>query len=161
MATDHQRFMRLALQEAEKAGGEGNDGVGAVIARDGAVVALGRNLIYTTNDPTAHAETVAIRNAGTRLVNEPSSAYVLYTTAEPCPMCCGALMGSGIGTLVMGGRYDPGAGRWGPWAVEKLIDMVGWADRFRVVTGVLSSECLAMTRKWRERNVPNRRAPYL
>ena len=161
MATDHERFMRMGLEEAEKAGAEGNDGVGAVIALGGAVVAVGRNRIYTTNDPTAHAETDAIRNAGAALVNEPSPDYVLYTTAEPCPMCCAAIMGSGIRTLVMGGRYQASSGRWGDWGVERLIDMVGWNDRMNVVTGVLVEECLAMSRKWREKNTPGRKSPSL
>ena len=161
MAADHERFMRMGLEEAEKAGAEGNDGVGAVIVRGGSVVAVGRNRIYTTNDPTAHAETDAIRNAGEALVNEPSSDYALYTTAEPCPMCCAAIMGSGIGTLVMGGRYQPSRGRWGEWAVERLIDMVGWSARVNVVTGILVDECLAMSRKWREKNNPGRKSPSL
>ena len=161
MATDHERFMRMGLDEAEKSGAEGNDGVGAVILRGGSVVAVGRNRIYTTNDPTAHAETDAIRNAGEALVNEPSSDYVLYTTAEPCPMCCAAIMGAGIGTLVMGGRYQSSRGRWGDWGVERLIDLVGWSDRVTVVTGILVDECLAMTEKWREKNAPGRKSPSL
>ena len=161
MANDHERFMRMGLEEAEKAGAEGNDGVGAVIVRGSSVVAVGRNRIYTTNDPTAHAETDAIRSAGKALVNEPSPDYVLYTTAEPCPMCCAAIMGAGIGTLVMGGRYQGSRGRWGDWAVDKLIEMVGWSDRHRVVTGILVEECQAMSQKWRDKNGPSRTNPYL
>ena len=161
MGSDHERFMRMGLDEAEKSGAEGNDGVGAVIVRGGSVVAVGRNRIYTTNDPTAHAETDAIRNAGETLANEPSSDYVLYTTAEPCPMCCAAIMGSGIGTLVMGGRYQASRGRWGQWGVERLIEMVGWSDRVTVVTGILVDECLAMSAKWREKNTPGRKSPSL
>ena len=60
---DHEQFMRAALEEARKAADEGNVGVGSVIARDGEVVARGRNLAPTTHDPTAHAETVALRAA--------------------------------------------------------------------------------------------------
>ena len=161
MAADHEGFMRMGLEEAERAGAEGNDGVGAVIVRGGSVVSVGRNRIYTTNDPTAHAETDAIRNAGETLVNEPASDYVLYTTAEPCPMCCAAIMGAGIGTLVMGGRYQPSRGRWGDWGVERLIDLVGRSDSFQVVTGILVDECLSVSGKWREKNTPGRKSPSL
>ncbi|MCE2405602.1 MAG: nucleoside deaminase [Dehalococcoidia bacterium] len=161
MAADHEGFMKMGLEEAERAGAEGNDGVGAVIVRGGSVVAIGRNRIYTTNDPTAHAETDAIRNGGEALVNEPSSDYVLYTTAEPCPMCCAAIMGAGIGTLVMGGRYQRSRGRWGDWGVERLIDLVGRSDSFQVVTGILVDECLSVSGKWREKNTPGRKSPAL
>ncbi len=64
MSTDHEGFMRVALEEAKKAKAEGNSAVGAVIVRDGEIVARGRNLVYTTYDVTAHAETVALREAG-------------------------------------------------------------------------------------------------
>ncbi len=61
MPADHEQFMRRAIEEAAKGGVEGNLAVGSVIARDGNIVAVGRNLVTSTNDPTAHAETVACR----------------------------------------------------------------------------------------------------
>ena len=67
MPTDHERFMRLALEEAEKGKAEGNIAVGSVIVQDDTVVARGRNLVTTTFDPTAHVETVALRAAGAAL----------------------------------------------------------------------------------------------
>ena len=112
MPHDHEHFMRIALEEAARGKAEGNIAVGSIIVQGETVVARGRNLVRTTYDPTAHAETVALRAAGTALQRVNFSGCTLYTTFEPCPMCCGAILESGITTLVMGGRPAPGAGRW-------------------------------------------------
>lgn len=142
MPGDHERFMRIALQDAAKAGAEGNQAVGSIIVRGDAIVARGRNLVNSTNDPTAHAETVAIREAGATLGGVDFSGYTLYTTFEPCPMCCGAILASGISTIVMGGRPEPSQSRWGGYTLEKLIEMAEWTDKVEVVTGVLTQECV-------------------
>ena len=63
MPLDHEKYMRMAIEEAARGGAEGNLAVGSVVVRDDAVVAVGRNLVTSTNDPTAHAETVALREA--------------------------------------------------------------------------------------------------
>ncbi len=152
MAQDHEQFMRGALQEAAKGGAEGNIAVGSVIVRDGTVVAQGRNVVNSTFDPTAHAETDALRAAGRALRQVDFTGCTLYTTFEPCPMCCGAIMASGISTLVMGARHNPADSRWGAYAVEKLIELARWGDRLQVVTGVLVQECLAVRREWEARN---------
>ncbi len=141
-ASDHQEFMRIALEEAQRAADEGNVGVGSVIVRDGELIARGRNLVPTTHDPTAHAETVALREASTVLDTDDMSGSTLYTTFEPCPMCCGALTNANIATLVMGGRPTAEQTRWGDYTVERLLDMCKWNDRIEVVTGVLVDECL-------------------
>lgn len=142
--TDHERFMRLALEDAQRAADEGNVGVGSVIVRDGELVARGRNLVPTTNDPTAHAETVALREASAALGTDDMTGYALYTTFEPCPMCCGALMNANIATLVMGGRPSAEQTGWGDYTMEALLDMARWGDRMEVVTGVLVEECLGI-----------------
>ena len=98
MLMNHETFMRIALEEAQKGLEEGNVAVGSIIVCDGEVIARGRNLVSTTNDPTAHAETVALREAGTALGKSEFPRCTLYTTFEPCPMCCGAIMNSGIST---------------------------------------------------------------
>ena len=152
MAQDHEQFMRAALKEAAKGGAEGNIAVGSVIVRDGTVVARGRNVVNSTFDPTAHAETDALRAAGRALRQVDFTGCNLYTTFEPCPMCCGAIMASGITTLVMGGRHNPADSRWGLYTVEKLIDLARWGDRLQVVTGILPQECLAIRREWEARN---------
>jgi tRNA(adenine34) deaminase len=152
MSLGHEHFMRLALEEAARGGAEGNHAVGSVVTRDEAVTARGRNLEASTLDPTAHAETVALRQAAQELRRLDLSGYTLYTTAEPCPMCLGAMMASGVTTLVMGARLQPGTSRWGPYAVEKLIELTGWDNRLLVVTGVLPDECRRVRQAWDARN---------
>jgi tRNA(adenine34) deaminase len=132
----------MALEEAAKGKAEGNLAVGSVIVRDGMVIGKGRNLEKTTVDPTAHAETVALREASRAQGRADFAGCTLYTTFEPCPMCCGAIMWSGVSRLVMGGRPEPGRGRFGAYTVEKLIQMAGWSNKIEVVTGVLTRECI-------------------
>jgi tRNA(adenine34) deaminase len=142
MPLDHERFMRLALEEAAIGKAEGNVAVGSVVVQGDTVIARGRNLVNTTFDPTAHAETVALREAGRALKRVDFSDCTLYTTFEPCPMCCGAILASGINTLVMGGRPTPAERRWGDYAVERLIELSKRAHTIEVVTGVLTRECV-------------------
>jgi tRNA(adenine34) deaminase len=141
MATDHERMMRIALEEAARGGAEGNSAVGSIVVDGDQVVARGRNLVTSDSDPTAHAETVALRNAGAALKRTDFSGMTLYTTFEPCPMCCGAILASNIGMLVMGARHDPVQSRWGGYRVENLLDLTNSADRLTVVTGILTREC--------------------
>ena len=141
MSVDHEHMMRIALEEAAQGGAEGNSAVGSIIVDGDQVVARGRNLVTSDSDPTAHAETVALRNAGAALKRTDFSGMTLYTTFEPCPMCCGAILASNIGTLVMGARHDPVQSRWGGYRVENLLDLTNSADRLTVVTGILTREC--------------------
>ena len=152
MAQDHERFMRMALKEAAKAGGEGNTAVGTVITRGDTVVARGRNLVNSTLDVTAHCEVDALRSGGKALGHVDFSGHTLYTTAEPCPMCCGAIMVSGISTVVMGARPAPSRRRFGDYTIEKLIQMASWGDGLQVVTGIMPQACADMRRHWEERN---------
>ncbi len=152
MAQDHERFMRMALEEADKAGSEGNIAVGSVITRGDTLVAKGRNLVTSTLDVTAHCETDALRNGGKALGHVDFSGHTLYTTAEPCPMCCGAIMASGISTVVMGARPEPSQRRYGDYTIEKLIQMAIWESKLEVVTGILLEECAGVRRRWDERN---------
>ncbi len=146
MPGEHEGFMRTALEEAARSSAEGNSAVGSIIVQDGTVVARGRNLVTTDSDPTAHAETVALRNAGAALQHTDFSGCVLYTTFEPCPMCCGAILASGITTLVMGGRPAPAERRWGDYTVETLIAHTQRSDQITVVTGILVQECIDVRR---------------
>ena len=142
----HERFMRVAMEEARQGAAEGNVAVGSVVVRGEDLVACGRNLAVTDSDPTAHAETVALRNAGAALGQTDFSGFTLYTTFEPCPMCCGAILASGVSTLVLGARYSAVSSQWGDYAVEKLLEMTGRGDCLRVITGVLPEECLELRR---------------
>ena len=141
MPQDHENFMRIALDEAERSKAEGNVAVGSIVVRGDTIVARGRNLVTSTSDPTAHAETVALREAGAAEGQVDFSGCTLYTTFEPCPMCCGALMISGISTLVMGARPDPATRSWGDYSVESLLALAKAEGRLNVVTGVLTKEC--------------------
>lgn len=142
MTLDHEHYMRLALEEAEKAKAEGNDAVGSVIVRGDTVVALGRNLANTTYDPTAHAETVAIRNAGAAEKSLKFTGCTLYSTFEPCPVCLGAILDSGISIIVLGGRFNPPSQRWGAYNVERFLEAFGLSDRVELITGILPQECV-------------------
>jgi tRNA(adenine34) deaminase len=101
-------------------------------------------LVPVTKDPTAHAETVALREAAAALGTDDMAGCALYTTFEPCPMCCGALMNANIATLVMGGRPSPDQARFGDYTMERLLELSAWDDRMEVVTGVLVDECLGI-----------------
>lgn len=140
MPNSHEQFMRIALEEAQIAKEEGNEAVGSIIVCDGEVIARGRNLVPTTNDLTAHAETVALREAGKLTGRTDYRDCTLYTTFEPCPMCCGAIIIAGIRTLVMGGRPSQNA-RLGNYTVEKLIEMASKSNSIDVVNGILTEEC--------------------
>jgi tRNA(adenine34) deaminase len=140
----HERFMRMAIEEAEQAIAAGDFGVGSVLVSDGVVVARGRNLVNTDLDLTAHAETVALRNAGRELDRLVFSGYTLYTTYRPCPMCCGAILIAGISTLVIGATSDPETSSWGDYSTEAMIDWLGRAGDVQVISGVLAEECAAV-----------------
>ena len=133
--------MRIALEEAERGATEGNVAVGSILVAPERVVARGRNLVTSTSDPTAHAETVALRQAGEQLGHTDFSNLTLYTTFEPCPMCCGAILASGVHKLVMGARHDLTQSNWGAYTVEKLLDLTNRASQLIVVTGILTREC--------------------
>lgn len=149
----HERFMRLALEEARAGGALGNLAVGAVIVRGGEVLERGRNEATSAFDPTAHAETVAIRklaprlkvlNPGTRAGEGPLADCVLYTTVEPCPMCGWATCIAGIGTLVIGATHRYLGISRGTYTVDRLLEMTG--QPARVVPGILEAECAAVFR---------------
>ncbi len=106
---DAERFMRIALGEAQRAFQMGEVPVGAVVVADGEVVSSGHNRTATDNDPTAHAEIIAIRSAAARLGSERLRGCDLYVTLEPCPMCAGAIVNGRIRRLFFG-AHDLKAG---------------------------------------------------
>ncbi len=106
---DDEKFMRLALALARKAGDRGEVPVGAVLVSGGRVLARGQNECIGRNDPTAHAEVVAIRRAGRRRGNYRLPDVDLYTTLEPCAMCLGAIVQARLRRLCYGAA-DPKAG---------------------------------------------------
>jgi len=130
--------MRYALGLAGRAGEQDEVPVGAVIIQDDKVIGEGWNRPITTNDPTAHAEVVAMRAAAQQLGNYRLSGSTLYVTLEPCLMCAGAMIHARIGRLVFG-AYDPKRG-----AVNSTLhafDTRGLNHRLDVCGGVLEQDC--------------------
>lgn len=103
------RWMRIALKEAERALDAGEVPVGAVVIRGGEIVGRGHNMVETLNDPTAHAELIAITAACETLGTKYLQGCTLYVTLEPCPMCAGAMMWARLDRLVFG-AFDEKAG---------------------------------------------------
>jgi len=152
MPADHERFMRLTIEEADKGGAEGNSAVGSIIVENDTVIGVGRNLALASHDPPAHAETVAIRQTAAALSRLDFSGCALYTTFQPCPMCSGAIMVSGISTVVMGARPNPGESQYGDFSVEKLFQESGWGSKIEVVSGILTEECWKVRQDWAAKN---------
>jgi tRNA(adenine34) deaminase len=147
--------MRLALDQAHNAWLVGEVPVGAVILKDGQVLATGYNRPITTHDPTAHAELVALRHAATLLQNYRLPDCELYVTLEPCPMCAMALMHARFKRVVFGAP-DPKTG-----AAGGVIDL--FADRrlnhhTAVEGGVLAEPCGALLREFFAERRGRRRA---
>src|SRR5687768_12630916 len=103
---DHEHFMKLALQEAERALAENEVPIGAVIVRGSQVIAAAHNQREQLRDPTAHAEMIAITQAAAQMEDWRLEGCTLYVTLEPCPMCAGAILQARIPNLVYGAT-DP------------------------------------------------------
>ena len=130
--------MRAALAEAKLAAESGEVPVGAVVVAGGEVVAGGHNRSESDNDPSAHAEIVALREAARKADNYRLTDATLFVTLEPCAMCMGALVQARIERLVFG-AYDPKAGAAGS-AID-LSDSPSFNHRFEINGGVLAVEC--------------------
>ena len=138
--------MRLAIAEAQAAEAAGEVPVGAIIVSpSGEILGHGNNLVLRSSDPTAHAEIVAIREAGHTLNNyrllTPEGGCTLYCTLEPCAMCAGAILHARIARLVFATR-DPKAGACG--SVLSVMNHPALNHRVEVVEGILPEECSAM-----------------
>ncbi len=131
-------FMRLALAEAERALGHDDVPVGAVIVHEGEVIGAGRNERELREDPTAHAEMIAIRQAAAALGSWRLLGATLYVTLEPCAMCAGAIVLGRIPRVVYGAT-DPKAGAAG--SVLDILAEPRLNHRPEVTGGVLAAEC--------------------
>jgi tRNA(adenine34) deaminase len=141
LAGDDEVFLREAIAEAHLAELSGEVPVGAVIVRDGVVLARGRNRVITDSDPTAHAEIIAMREAGRLIGNYRLENCELYATLEPCAMCAGAILHARIRRLVYAAP-DPKAGACG--SVLEVMNHPKLNHRVEVTAGVLADECGAM-----------------
>jgi tRNA(adenine34) deaminase len=138
---DDDRWMQLALIEARTAGQAGDVPVGAVILRDGEVIAASGNRTLRDQDPTAHAESLVIRDAAAKLGSWRLERCVLYVTLEPCAMCAGAIVLARIPRVVFG-AWDDKAGMAG--SVADLLRHPKLNHRPEVLAGVCGAECGAL-----------------
>ncbi len=135
---DDTHWMRLALAEARAAASAGEVPVGAIVVKDGQVIATGRNAPVEGHDPTAHAEIVALRAAAQRLGNYRLDGCSLYVTLEPCAMCSGAMLHARLARVVYGAA-EPKTG-----AAGSVLNLFGHAElnhQTEVLGGVLTEEC--------------------
>jgi tRNA(adenine34) deaminase len=133
-----ERFMKMALTEAEEARRKGEVPVGAILVKEDRVLAKDHNRCIELNDPTAHAEVLVLRKGGKALGNYRLNNTVLYVTTEPCPMCVSAMIHGRISRLVFGAP-EPKFG-----AVEskfRLLEGNGFNHKVKVEQGVLEKEC--------------------
>lgn len=135
---DNERWMEAALSLAKRAAALGEVPIGAVVVRDDVIVGSGQNWRETWNDPTAHAELIAIREASRRLGAWRLSGCELYVTLEPCPMCAGAIMLSRLDTVYYGATDAKGGG-----VVSKLqvLQPGLWNHDPNFHGGILADEC--------------------
>ncbi|MEL7604187.1 MAG: tRNA adenosine(34) deaminase TadA [Bacillota bacterium] len=141
---EHEQFMQEALRLAERAARRDEVPVGAVVVRNGKIIARGYNLRETKRSPLAHAEIVAIHKAAKRLGGWRLSGCTLYVTLEPCPMCAGAIINARIDSVVFG-AYDPKAGALG--SLYNLAE--GKLNHTPLVTGgVLKEACAALLKQY-------------
>ncbi|MFO0707265.1 MAG: tRNA adenosine(34) deaminase TadA [Nitrospira sp.] len=145
--TDH-TFMRLALDQARLAPMTGEVPIGAVLVRNGEVIAQAQNARETTQDPTAHAEMLVIREVAASLQSWRLTDCTLYVTLEPCPMCAGAIVQARIARLVFG-AWDPKAGACG-----SLMDIPAEPrlnHRVEVTGGIMEAESQRLLQEFFQR----------
>jgi len=133
-----ERYMKMALDEAAKAGERGDVPVGAILIAGDQVLARDHNRCIELSDPTAHAEILVLRRGGEVLRNYRLNGTVMYVTAEPCPMCVSAMVHGRISRLVFG-SFEPKFG-----AVEsrfRLLNDQGLNHKVKVDRGILEKEC--------------------
>ena len=137
-ARKHEHYMQLAIEQARQAEAAGDVPVGAVIVRDGQLVAAAHNQREQLRDPTAHAEMIAITQAAEAVGSWRLTGCTLYVTLEPCPMCAGAILQARLPQLIYGAA-DPKAG-----AVETLYRLLAdprMNHQTEVLAGLLGVEC--------------------
>src|SRR5579871_2848991 len=132
-------FMHAAIDEARAAESAGEVPIGAVIVRNGEIIARGQNRVLRDHDPTAHAEIVALRRAARYVENyRLAPGCTLYVTLEPCAMCAGAILHARVARLVYG-ALDPKAGACG--SVLSVMNHPQLNHKAEITSGVMAEEC--------------------
>lgn len=145
-------FMKIAIDEAKRSMPDGEVPVGAVVVKDGEIIAVSANRRERNGDATAHAETEAIRQACAKLGRWRLSDCDIYVTLEPCPMCAGAILNAKINRVVYGAK-DPRGG-----AMGSLVDLCSYPfyHKPKIDSGLCSDECRALLQEFfvqkREKN---------
>jgi tRNA(adenine34) deaminase len=140
-----EEFMRSALGLAREAARDGEAPVGAVVVLDGRVIGRGRNSPIAMNDPTAHAEILALREAAAAIGNYRLTGAIMYATLEPCAMCAGALVAARISRLVFGARdLRFGAVR----SKFRIADSELLNHRVEIEEGLLGAECAELLKNF-------------
>jgi tRNA(adenine34) deaminase len=142
---EHRRFMLQALLEAEKALRLNEVPVGAVIVHDGLIIGRGYNQVETLNDPTAHAEIIAITSACATLENKYLTGCTLYVTLEPCSMCAGALIWSKMDRIVFGAT-DEKAGACG--SILNIAQNKSLNHHVEIIQGVLELDASELLKQF-------------
>jgi tRNA(adenine34) deaminase len=137
--------MRLALAEAERARSLGEVPIGAIVVVDGQVIGVGCNRPISSNDPTAHAEIGALREAARAVGNYRLTGARLYVTVEPCLMCVGAMVHARI-ALVVFGASEPKSGAL--VSTARAHELPGLNHRLEILGGVLADECRALIQEF-------------
>jgi tRNA(adenine34) deaminase len=141
MSESDLEFMRAALDEARTAAERGEVPIGAVLVHEGKIISRAHNRTLTDNDPTAHAEMVAIREAAQIIRNHRLNGTSLYVTVEPCAMCAGAMIQARIARLIYGCPEQKGG------AIRtcfQILDHPAVNHRVEVISGILADECSAV-----------------
>lgn len=138
-------YMQLAIEQAHEAEAAGEVPIGAVIVRDGEVVAAAHNRNILEFDPSAHAEIACLREAGKVFENHRLTGCTMFVTVEPCVMCAGALIHARIARLVFGTR-DPKAGAIR--SIMQVLDHPALNHRVEVTEGVLADECSSLLKEF-------------
>jgi tRNA(adenine34) deaminase len=135
---DDADWMRLALDQARLGSEAGEVPVGALVTKDGKILGRGFNRNLTDNDPTAHAEIIALRQAAARIGNHRLSGCTVISTIEPCAMCAGAMVHARIARLIYGAA-DPKGGAAG--SILEILRHPRLNHRVEVTAGVLADQC--------------------
>ncbi len=156
--TQHEQWMKMALREAQRAFEADEVPVGAIVVRDGKIIGKGFNQIEQLQDPTAHAEMIAITAAANHLRSRRLEKCTLYVTLEPCVMCAGAIVLARIPTVVFG-SYDPKAGACG--TLYNIVEDKRLNHLVHTIGGVCDSESEELLTRFfgKVRSLPLRNRP--